>query len=274
MKAVAILVAIIAIIAAAGLGFMWQKTNGELKDTQAKLSKSEQTCKQAVEAKEAAEAEVANIQAKLAELETAKKTAESSLAALQAKYDELTANLGGNDEGGEDALAALQNTISELKTQITEKEGEVESLTKEIESAKEKIEGLTAQVAEETKKAEAAKAAQVAAEKKAADYKQNLLEHGIAVDAPPVFEGEVLEVNPAGADYPASYILSLGKSSGLPVGQELKVVRGTDYIGTINVVRIYEDAENISGAESKVLVEGKTVQKGDKVSSEVGLKNN
>jgi len=119
----------------------------------------------------------------------------------------------------------------------------------------------------------AAKDAQEAAEKQANSFKMNLLEHGLSLEEEPVFAGEILEINPAGPDYPASYILSVGKGAGLPVGQELKVTRGTTYIGTLKVVRIYDDQDNLCGAETKELVSGQFPQKGDKVNNEVGLKN-
>ena len=51
------------------------------------------------------------------------------------------------------------------------------------------------------------------------------------------------------------------------------MTRGTTYIGTLKVVRIYDDQENLCGAESKDLVVGQIPQKGDKVNNEVGIKN-
>ncbi|MBR5624900.1 hypothetical protein IKW72_07870 [bacterium] len=273
MKVVATLVAIIAILAAAGLGYKWYQTNGELKNTQAKLTKCQQEVTEAKAAKEAAEQQTADIQAKLTALETAKKGLEEELAALKAKYEELTANIG-SEEGGEDALNALQTTISDLKSQVEQKETELkeaqdaaESLKADIEAKEKAIESLKGEVA-------SAKEAQQAAEKQANSFKMNLLEHGLSLEEAPVFAGEILAVNPAGADYPASYILSVGKGAGLPVGQELKVTRGTTVIGTLKVVRIYDDQDNLCGAESKDLIEGQIPQVGDKVNNEIGLKNN
>ena len=120
MKVVATLVAIIAILAAAGFGYKWFQTQDELKNTQAKLTKCQQEVTEAKAAKEAAEQQTADIQAKLTALETAKKEVETQLDALKAKYEELTANLG-SEEGGEDALNALQTTINDLKSQVEKK---------------------------------------------------------------------------------------------------------------------------------------------------------
>ena len=272
MKVVATLVAIIAILAAAFFGYKWFQTQDELKNTQAMLTKCQQEVTEAKAAKEAAEQQTADIQAKLTALETAKKEVEGKLAALTAKYEELTSNLG-SEEGGEDALNALQTTISDLKAEVEKKEGELkeaqeaqEALKSEIESKVAAIEGLKKDVA-------SAKEAQEVAEKQANSFKMNLLEHGLSLEEEPVFAGEILEVNPAGPDYPASYILSVGKGAGLRVGQELKVTRGTTVIGTLKVVRIYDDQDNLCGAESKDLIVGQTPQVGDKVNNEIGLKN-
>ena len=273
MKVVATLVAIIAILAAAGFGYKWFQTQDELKNTQAKLTKCQQEVTEAKAAKEAAEQQTADIQAKLTALETAKKEVETQLDALKAKYEELTANLG-SEEGGEDALNALQTTISDLKAQVEQKENELKEAQDAAESLKATIEANEKTIDGLKKDVTAAKEAQEAAEKQANSFKMNLLEHGLSLEEEPVFAGEVLEVNPAGADYPASYILSVGKAAGLPVGQELKVTRGTTYVGTLKVVRIYDDQENLCGAETKDLVTGQTIQKGDKVNNEVGLKNN
>lgn len=272
MKVVATLVAIIAILAAAGIGYKWYQTNGELKNTQAKLTKCQQEVKEAQAAKEAAEQQTADIQAKLTELETAKKGLEDKLNALQSKYDELTANLG-SEEGGEDALNALQTTISDLRSQIEAKEGELKEAQEAAEGLKADIEAKAAAIEGLQKDVAAAKEAQQAAEKQANSFKMNLLEHGLSLEEAPVFAGEILAVNPAGPDYPASYILSIGKGAGLPVGQELKVTRGTTVIGTLKVVRIYDDQDNLCGAESKDLIVGQTPQVGDKVNNEIGLKN-
>jgi hypothetical protein len=272
MKVVATLVAIIAILAAAGFGYKWFQTQDELKNTQAKLTKCQQEVTEAKAAKEAAEQQTADIQAKLTALETAKKEVETQLDALKAKYEELTANLG-SEEGGEDALNALQTTISDLKAQVEQKENELKEAQNAAESLKATIEANEKTIDGLKKDVTAAKEAQEAAEKQANSFKMNLLEHGLSLEEDPVFAGEILEVNPAGPDYPASYILSVGKAAGLPVGQELKVTRGTTYIGTLKVVRIYDDQENLCGAESKDLVVGQIPQKGDKVNNEVGIKN-
>lgn len=272
MKVVTTLVAIIAILAAAGLGYMYFKSNGELKDTKAKLTKAQQEASAAKAAKDEAEKATADIQAKLSTLETAKADVEKQLSEIKAKYEELTANIGSANEG-EDALAGLQGTITDLKAQISAKEEEVKSVTEKVEALNGELETQKALVETLNKNVADAKAAQATAEKQANEYKLNLLEHGVPLEPDPVFSGEILAINPAGADYPASYIISIGKAAGLPVGQELKVVRGTDYIGTLNVVRIYDDAENLCGAETKDLVEGKSIQTGDKVSNQVGLKN-
>lgn len=272
MKVVATLVAIIAILAAAGFGYKWFQTQDELKNTQAKLTKCQQEVTEAKAAKEAAEQQTADIQAKLTALETAKKEVETQLDALKAKYEELTANLG-SEEGGEDALNALQTTISDLKAQVEQKENELKEAQDAAESLKATIEANEKTIDGLKKDVTAAKEAQDAAEKQANSFKMNLLEHGLSLEEDPVFAGEILEVNPAGPDYPASYILSVGKAAGLPVGQELKVTRGTTYIGTLKVVRIYDDQENLCGAESKDLVVGQIPQKGDKVNNEVGIKN-
>ncbi len=272
MKVVATLVAIIAILAAAGFGYKWFQTQDELKNTQAKLTKCQQEVTEAKAAKEAAEQQTADIQAKLTALETAKKEVETQLDALKAKYEELTANLG-SEEGGEDALNALQTTISDLKSQVEQKENELKEAQNAAESLKATIEANEKTIDGLKKDVTAAKEAEEAAEKQANSFKMNLLEHGLSLEEAPVFAGEILEVNPAGPDYPASYILSVGKAAGLPVGQELKVTRGTTYIGTLKVVRIYDDQENLCGAESKDLVVGQIPQKGDKVNNEVGIKN-
>ncbi|MBO7543779.1 hypothetical protein J6T93_07750 [bacterium] len=272
MKVVATLVAIIAILAAAFFGYKWFQTQDELKNTQAKLTKCQQEVTEAKAAKEAAEQQFADIQAKLTALETAKKEVEEKLAALNAKYEELTANLG-SEEGGEDALNALQTTISDLKAEVEKKDGELKEAQEAAESLKATIEANEKTIDGLKKDVTAAKDAQEAAEKQANSFKMNLLEHGLSLEEEPVFAGEILEINPAGPDYPASYILSVGKGAGLPVGQELKVTRGTTYIGTLKVVRIYDDQDNLCGAETKELVSGQFPQKGDKVNNEVGLKN-
>ena len=149
---------------------------------------------------------------------------------------------------------------------MKEAQDAAEGLKADIEAKEKAIEGLKGEVT-------AAKEAQEAAEKQANSFKMNLLEHGLSLEEAPVFAGEILAINPAGADYPASYILSVGKAAGLPVGQELKVTRGTTVIGTLKVVRIYDEDENLCGAESKDLIEGQIPQVGDKVNNEIGLKN-
>jgi septal ring factor EnvC (AmiA/AmiB activator) len=263
MKALTLVLLILAVAAAGTLGYMWYSTKQAKADMEVTLQK------QIAEGKQKAQESAAEV-------------------------EKLTTELAAKDS----TVTQLQNDLSELKkTQlaaaeglISEKEAEIGKLNGTIEELQTKTSGLESELQTAQDDA-AAKAAEVATlretvnekdvrlgaleesvqdwqqkQKESADladnYKKRLLDNKIPIEPEKQFAGNILV---AYAE-PEFVILSLGADDDLPAGTELKVVRGAEYVGKITVQKLLTEDGHLSYATITSLADkSKEIREGDVV---------
>jgi hypothetical protein len=269
MKHVTIILLIIVLIAAGVFGVLWYKANNEIK--QMKIDHASQVKK--------LETDVADQEAKVTALTTDIVAVKQQ---VTQKETELAALKKEQMAAAKDLLDAKDQEITEAKAATEEVVAKNEAQVKQIETLQSTLDGKEGQVANlkqviesKDKKALALnqtitvwKGKHTEMEELAEKMKNRLLENKIAVEPEKKFSGNILVVN-KDQDF---VIIDLGADDNLPVGKVLKVVRGTSYIGTLEVKKLLEQDGNLCYAIATKLVDpSKPIQEGDLVSNIIGV---
>ncbi len=263
MKNILVIVLIVIAVVAGGLAVysFISKSNME-NDLNRQIDIAKAATKKAKSETEAAKAECA---AKVKEIvglqKELKDIKENQISAAKAELDKKDQEIQELKEAGNELQAkieSLDKINSAAQSELEGKEKQIANLKMINETKDEKIKALNADVAEWTKKEEAAS-------KLAEGYKNRLLENKIPIEPEKVFEGNVLVL----LEDPDYVVIDLGVADNLPVGKVLKVIRDNSYIGDVRVEKLLvDDDERLSYTTTiKLVDETNKIKVGDKVRS-------
>jgi hypothetical protein len=250
-------------VAAAALGYMWYSTKQAKADMEASLNKQIAAANE--EAQKSA-AEVERITAELTAKDSAVKKLQDEMAQL--KQSQMAAAEGLIAEK-EAEITKLKSSIDELQDKVTALESDVQSAQQsatekesQLSDLQTKVEQKDLRLAALAKEVEDWQGKEKAASDLADNYKKTLLDNKIPLEPEKQFAGNILVAHAE----PEFVILSLGADDDLPAGTELKVVRGTDYIGKITVQKLLTEDGHLSYATITSLADkNDTVREGDVV---------
>ena len=263
IKIILLVVVVVAGLVCAG---MWMKTahDRSVMETQKNLELQTKAneIKQLKTDQDVKEASITKLTTDLKKIKEEQMSAAQSL--IKEKEDKI-AELDQKVKDAEQKIEEAKKQAADLDKQVSDAKAQVDAKTQEAMNLQKIVQGKDEEIAKLNETVKEWQGKQKAAADLADGYKNRLLEHKIAIEPDKRFAGNVLVVN---AD-PEFIILDLGAASNIPVGQELKVVRGNHYVGKIAIKKLLlPKSDRLSYATTSSLAEpNNKVQEGDVVTN-------